>query len=339
MPTTVTRRTLDLAGLDVPFVEAVGAEDGPLLTVIAGVHGCEYVSDGRGAGVDEVAGAAGDQRPGARGAHPERDRVPGAQPVRGPRGRQEPQPVLPRQPRRHAGRAAGARRFHPAHHRLRRRDRRALRRHGRGPGAVRAVRGGRRRGRRPGPGRGLRAGLHHPAGGRPGPGGLRHLQRRRRRGRHRGHHRRGRRLRHRRAVGRGRARPRPERRAGAARHGHPGRGRRRRGRAGRAEPVPVAALRAGRLVGADRRRPATRSPRARSSARSPASTEPGSRSPSPPPRTASSSSRPAPPPSPTTASCSASAPPSRPWPGRAAGGRRTRCRRGRPGRASASRPR
>jgi hypothetical protein len=43
MPTTVTRRTLDLAGLDVPFVEAVGAEDGPLLTVIAGVHGCEYV--------------------------------------------------------------------------------------------------------------------------------------------------------------------------------------------------------------------------------------------------------------------------------------------------------
>jgi uncharacterized protein len=43
MPTTVTRRTLDLAGLDIPFVEAVGDQDGPLLTVIAGVHGCEYV--------------------------------------------------------------------------------------------------------------------------------------------------------------------------------------------------------------------------------------------------------------------------------------------------------
>jgi predicted deacylase len=41
--TTVTRRTLDLAGLDVPVVELTGAHDGPLLTVIAGVHGCEYV--------------------------------------------------------------------------------------------------------------------------------------------------------------------------------------------------------------------------------------------------------------------------------------------------------
>jgi hypothetical protein len=43
MPTTVTRRTIDLAGLDVPLVEVTGAQDGPLLTVIAGVHGCEYV--------------------------------------------------------------------------------------------------------------------------------------------------------------------------------------------------------------------------------------------------------------------------------------------------------
>src|ERR1700729_223843 len=43
MPTTVTRRSLDLAGLDVPVVELAGAQDGPLLTVIAGVHGCEYV--------------------------------------------------------------------------------------------------------------------------------------------------------------------------------------------------------------------------------------------------------------------------------------------------------
>ncbi len=42
MPSTVTRRTLDLAGLDVPVVEATGSADGPLLTVLAGVHGCEY---------------------------------------------------------------------------------------------------------------------------------------------------------------------------------------------------------------------------------------------------------------------------------------------------------
>jgi predicted deacylase len=43
MPTTVTRHTLDLAGLEVPVIELTGAQDGPLLTVIAGVHGCEYV--------------------------------------------------------------------------------------------------------------------------------------------------------------------------------------------------------------------------------------------------------------------------------------------------------
>jgi uncharacterized protein len=44
MPSTVTRRTIDLAGLDVPLVEITGSEDGPLLTVISGVHGCEYAS-------------------------------------------------------------------------------------------------------------------------------------------------------------------------------------------------------------------------------------------------------------------------------------------------------
>jgi uncharacterized protein len=44
MATTVTRRTIELAGLDVPLVEATGSEDGPLLTVISGVHGCEYAS-------------------------------------------------------------------------------------------------------------------------------------------------------------------------------------------------------------------------------------------------------------------------------------------------------
>lgn len=46
MPTlpTVERRTIELAGLAVPFVEVTGAADGPTLTVIAGVHGCEYAS-------------------------------------------------------------------------------------------------------------------------------------------------------------------------------------------------------------------------------------------------------------------------------------------------------
>jgi predicted deacylase len=42
MPPSVNRRTLDLAGIDVPVVEITGARDGPRLTVIAGVHGCEY---------------------------------------------------------------------------------------------------------------------------------------------------------------------------------------------------------------------------------------------------------------------------------------------------------
>lgn len=46
MPTlpAVERRTIELAGLAVPFVEVTGAADGPTLTVIAGVHGCEYAS-------------------------------------------------------------------------------------------------------------------------------------------------------------------------------------------------------------------------------------------------------------------------------------------------------
>src|SRR5215469_4775243 len=42
MPPEVQRRTLGLAGYDVPVVELTGAADGPLLTVLAGVHGCEY---------------------------------------------------------------------------------------------------------------------------------------------------------------------------------------------------------------------------------------------------------------------------------------------------------
>jgi len=44
MPPTVTRSSLELAGLTVPLVEVTGSHDGPLLSVIAGVHGCEYAS-------------------------------------------------------------------------------------------------------------------------------------------------------------------------------------------------------------------------------------------------------------------------------------------------------
>jgi hypothetical protein len=42
MPPTVRRRTLDLAGTGVPVVELTGTAGGPRLTVLAGVHGCEY---------------------------------------------------------------------------------------------------------------------------------------------------------------------------------------------------------------------------------------------------------------------------------------------------------
>ena len=42
MPPTVLRRTLHLAGSDVPVIELTGTADGPRLTVLAGVHGCEY---------------------------------------------------------------------------------------------------------------------------------------------------------------------------------------------------------------------------------------------------------------------------------------------------------
>jgi uncharacterized protein len=44
MASTVIRREINLAGLAVPFVDVTGPADGPTLTVIAGVHGCEYAS-------------------------------------------------------------------------------------------------------------------------------------------------------------------------------------------------------------------------------------------------------------------------------------------------------
>jgi uncharacterized protein len=44
MSSEVVRRTVQLAGLEIPLVEVTGSGDGPLLTVVAGVHGCEYAS-------------------------------------------------------------------------------------------------------------------------------------------------------------------------------------------------------------------------------------------------------------------------------------------------------
>ena len=42
--TDVTRRVADFAGLEVPVIEVTGAAPGPRLSVISGVHGCEYAS-------------------------------------------------------------------------------------------------------------------------------------------------------------------------------------------------------------------------------------------------------------------------------------------------------
>jgi uncharacterized protein len=44
MSATVRRHTIDIAGFDVPVVDVAGSDEGPKLTVIAGVHGCEYAS-------------------------------------------------------------------------------------------------------------------------------------------------------------------------------------------------------------------------------------------------------------------------------------------------------
>src|SRR5450432_2814546 len=44
MAPKVVRRTMELAGTDVPVIEITGSGDGPRLTVLSGVHGCEYAS-------------------------------------------------------------------------------------------------------------------------------------------------------------------------------------------------------------------------------------------------------------------------------------------------------
>lgn len=57
--TDVTRRVADFAGLDVPVIEVTSDAPGPRLSVISGVHGCEYASM---AGVRRwVSGLAEDQ--------------------------------------------------------------------------------------------------------------------------------------------------------------------------------------------------------------------------------------------------------------------------------------
>jgi len=42
--TDITRRVADFAGLDVPVIDITGDAPGPRLSVISGVHGCEYAS-------------------------------------------------------------------------------------------------------------------------------------------------------------------------------------------------------------------------------------------------------------------------------------------------------
>ena len=42
--TDIKRYTADFAGLEVPVIEVTGAGPGQRLSVIAGVHGCEYAS-------------------------------------------------------------------------------------------------------------------------------------------------------------------------------------------------------------------------------------------------------------------------------------------------------
>jgi len=42
--TELTRSTADLAGMRVPLIDVAGDGPGPRLTVIAGIHGCEYAS-------------------------------------------------------------------------------------------------------------------------------------------------------------------------------------------------------------------------------------------------------------------------------------------------------
>jgi uncharacterized protein len=44
MPPNVTRRSIAVDGLEIPVVEVAGTGAGPSLTVLAGVHGCEYAS-------------------------------------------------------------------------------------------------------------------------------------------------------------------------------------------------------------------------------------------------------------------------------------------------------
>jgi uncharacterized protein len=66
--TEVTRRSAGFAGLDVPVIDVTGDAPGPHLSVIAGVHGCEYASiAGVRRWVSGLAGREGQQGPSLRG--------------------------------------------------------------------------------------------------------------------------------------------------------------------------------------------------------------------------------------------------------------------------------
>ena len=146
MPPEVQRRALELAGYEVPVVELTGAGDGPRLTVLAGVHGCEYAPM---AAVRRWTRALAERE--LRGrvrAVPVlnlpafRARIPFVVPDDGKNLNR----CFPGDRGGYCGAVAGARRVHATHHRLRRPGRRARRRHGRGAGTLRALRRGAQRG-------------------------------------------------------------------------------------------------------------------------------------------------------------------------------------------------
>ena len=98
MPTTTRRHTLTLAGLEVPVIELTGTGDGPRLTVLAGVHGCEYASM---AAVRRWASGLGERDLRGRVVAVPVLNLPAFRartPFVRSRRRQEPQPVLPGDP-------------------------------------------------------------------------------------------------------------------------------------------------------------------------------------------------------------------------------------------------
>ncbi len=140
MPTTVKYRTLELADNNVPVIELTGDQDGPRLTVLAGVHGCEYAPMAAVRRWTQELAAQNGLR-GSVTAVPVlnltsfRSRTPFVTPEDGKNLNR----CFPGDPNGHVQRAPGRRRVPRADHRRRCRDRRARRGHGGGAGAVRAL--------------------------------------------------------------------------------------------------------------------------------------------------------------------------------------------------------